>query len=422
MRIVLIIPPNPFLGDQKRNCPLGILYIAGVLEKEGYHTEAVDLRCLEEDKWLEKIPQADIYGITTSTPEYLIACRVAKLVKNKYSNACIVVGGVHPTVLPDRIDPVFDKVVVGEGERAILDVVNDCKNGVEKRFYQSPVIENLDDIPLPARHLLPPDSVISDKLVVPGIPATTIVTSRGCPFNCSFCSSPRMWGRRVRFRSADSVVAEIEKIKKDYGITHFRFQDDVMGANKKIFLEMFEKMQPLGIRWRANLHVNVSTTELLEAMKKAGCFEIHYGVETISQDVLDKNNRGMKLDVIYKAVENTKKLGLRVRLFFIIGLPFEEQGIADRTIEFIKKVGPDGVDLSTFIPFPGSDVFNNPSKYGIEILSKDFDDYYMSIGLYMGESEKDFICKHSNLSNDELKFERKKLLDFIEKYNLALNK
>lgn len=421
MRIVLIIPPNPFLGDQKRNCPLGILYIAGVLEQEGHHPEVVDLRCLEDGEWLKKIPQADIYGITTSTPEYLLACKVARFIKNSYGG-CMVLGGVHPTVLSDKIDRVFDKVVIGEGERAILDVLKDYRNGVKKRFYQSPVIENLDDIPLPARHLLPIDSVVNDRLVTPDIPATTIVTSRGCPFNCSFCSSPRMWGRRVRFRSADNVIAEIEKIKNDYGLTHFRFQDDVMGANKKIFFEMFKKMEPLNIRWRANLHVNISNTELLEAMKQAGCFEIHYGVETISQKVLDMNNRGMKVDTIYEAVENTKRLGLRVRLFFIVGLPFEEHGIADRTIEFVKKAKPNGIDLSTFVPFPGSDVFENPSKYGIEILSRDFNDYSMSIGLYKGESEKDFIYRHSNLSNEELKDERKQLLGFIEKYNLALNK
>ncbi len=420
MKIVLIILPHSFLGDQKRNCPLGIFYIAAVLEQNGYCVEIVDLRSLEEHEFLEKIPPADLYGISATTPDYNMALIVAKLIKENHK-AFIVLGGSHVTALSEKVDDVFDKLVIGEGELAIINLLQDLKNDVEKRVYKSPLVEDLDSIPFPPRQLLPFDSVFSRKLVTPGIPATTLITSRGCPYNCSFCASKKMWGQTVRFRSPDNVIKELKLIINNFGVKEFRFQDDTIGLNKKRLFDLCEKMEPLKIRWRGHTNINASSYEILEAMKRAGCEEMGYGIESVSQNILNINNKKVKVEKMYEALANARKAGLRTRLFFIISLPGEEPGVADRTIDFIKKTRPSGVDLSTFVPFPGSDIFENPEQFGIEIPLVNYQDYVMTLGLYKDERESGFFYKHPGISREELIDERERILSFISEYNLALN-
>jgi len=420
-KIVLIIPPAPFLLDQKRNCPLGILYVASVLEKNNYDVEIADLRDVEEGAWPEKIPTSCIYGITATTPEYNLALKVARLIKST-SDACIILGGAHATTLPEAVDPVFDKVVVGEGEAAILEVLADLEKNVKKKFYRCQRIDDLDSIPFPARHILPFNSVFNDKLVEPGVFATTIITSRGCSFNCAFCSCPTIWGRAVRFRSSNNIIDELRQVIDVYGVKEFRFHDDTLGVNRERVDDLCKKLEPLGIRWRANSRVDIMDYEMIKAMKRGGCVEIDFGIESISQQVMDVNNKGVTLDHIYKALEYVKKAGMSVRLFFIIGLPGEEENFADRIIEFCRKTGPDAIDIATFVPFPGSDIYRNPSKYGIKIISTNFDNYIFTMGLGEGETERGFVWENAALKSDVLKAERKKIFDFVQKNKLVLNR
>ena len=421
MKVVLINPPHPYLTDQKRNQPLGIMYLAAVLEKEKYEVALVDLCYVEETEWMNRIPAADVYGISATTLDYLRSIKLAKMIKERHK--CIVVlGGAHATATPNTIDPIFDKVVIGEGELAFLDLLNDHKNKTDKRMYQREPISNLDTIPFPARHLLPEDSIISYSLVEKGKPATTLITSRGCCNACSFCASKTMWGRKVRFRSPDNVIEELKKIMQDYKTYHFRFHDDTMTLNKSRLLELCKKMEPLKIHWRAHTRVDCSDIETLTAMKKAGCDEIGYGIESASQVVLDLNKKNIKVEQAIQAVKNAKEVGLKVRLFFIVGLPGETKDTYKKNIDFIETVQPDGVDVSTLVPFPGCDIYDNPKDYGIELLTKDYERFVMTLGLRQGEEETDFIYKHPNLSNEELKASRKAMLDYIVKRNMTLNK
>ena len=421
LRIVLIIPPMPFLLDQKRNCPLGILYIGSALEANKYDVDIVDLRGVKNSDWGRVIPPAGIYGITAVTPEYNTALKIAQFIKGRHQ-ACVILGGVHATVMPEKIDTIFDKVVIGEGEEVILEAVEDYKKKITKRFYQGSRIDDLDKIPFPARHLLPFDSVFSDKLVQPGLPATTIIASRGCPFGCSFCASKKVWKRHAKLRSPDNIVNEIKQIIKTYKVSSFRFIDDIVSLNKDICFELCKKLEPLQIRWRANTRVDIADQEMLKMMKQSGCLEVDFGIESISQTVLDMNNKGTKLSAIFKTVEYAKKAGLRTRLFFIVGLPGEELGFADRVIDFCKKTDPDGIDVSTFVPYPGSDVYENPAKYGIKLEAASFDEYIFTLGLDDAELNKGFFWKHPNLSCEELREERKKVLIFAQAHNLVLNK
>lgn len=421
MKVVLINPPHPYLTDQKRNQPLGIMYLAAVLEKENHEVSLVDLCYVDEADWMKKIPKADVYGISATTLDYFRAIKIAKMIKETY-NGITVLGGAHATATPNTIDPVFDKVMIGEGELAFIDLLNDLENKVEKRIYQREPISNLDTIPFPARHLLPEDSIVSYSLVEKEKPATSLITSRGCCNACSFCASKTMWGRKVRFRSPDNVIEELKKIIKDYKIYHFRFHDDTMTLNKSRLLELCRKMEPLNIHWRAHTRVDCSDIETLTAMKKAGCDEIGYGIESASQEVLDLNKKNIKVEQAIQAVKNAKKVGLRVRLFFIVGLPGETKDTCKKNIEFVEAVQPDGVDVSTLVPFPGCDIYDNPNAYGIELLTEDYDKFVMTLGLRQGEEATDFIFRHPNLTNEELKASRKAMLDYIVKRNMTLNK
>ena len=420
MSISLIIPPSPFLGDQKRNPPLGIMYIASFLEQNNYSVKLTDLRGLTPDAWLQYIPKGDIYGITATTPEYPYAIEIARQVKEK--GTVIVLGGVHASADPKGIDEIFDKVVIGEGEYSILNVIDDIKAGIDKRYYTSPFVKDINTLPFPARHLLEYDSFISSKLTVRDQPATAITGSRGCPYNCAFCVSKLMWNRRVRFRTPENIIEEIKIIIDKYGVRHFRFQDDTITASKKWLTSLCEKLKPLDVVWRAATRVDHAQRELLQMMKDAGCYEIDYGVETLSDNVLELSNKQITVEQIYQAVENAKFVGLETRLFFMIGLPSQDANIADDIINFIETAKPDAVDISTFIPFPGSDIYNNPEKYNIKILTKDFTKYVITQGLYGDEAERSFIFEHDILSDEQLRALRKKLLLYIKNYNLILNK
>jgi radical SAM superfamily enzyme YgiQ (UPF0313 family) len=422
MKIVLIIPPAPFLGEQKRNPSLGIMYIASFLEKQGYDVKMADLRDLKEDKWQNAVPQADIYGITATTPEYSFAIKIAYNLKSRDQKSFIVLGGGHATADSKNLDPIFDSIVIGEGELAMLDLLKDFEGGASKKYYARPLIEDLDSLPFPARHLLPFESVFNTGLCVKGKMATSITASRGCPYNCSFCASKVMWGNRVRFRSSDNIISEIKEIIEKYNVYYFRFHDDTIAANKNWLFELCEKMKPLNIHWRANTRVNCSQKDVLEAMFKAGCYEIDYGIESVSDEVLKINNKMIKIDDAYIATRNAKEVGLKIRLFFMIGLPGQDKNESENIIKFIETIKPDGVDLSTLVPFPGCDIYTNPSKYNIKILNKDFSSYVSTLGLYGDETKKDFIYEHDVLSNEELKKERLKILEYIKSYNLSLNK
>lgn len=247
------------------------------------------------------------------------------------------------------------------------------------------------------------------------------MTSRGCPFACSFCASRKMWHRKVRYRDPKKVVEEIKHVMDKYGVKNFRFHDDTITVKKVWLKELCDGIKPLGIRWRAETRVDQVTYDVLKMMKDAGCEEIAYGVESLSQDVLDRAEKGIRLPQVYEAIKIAKKVGMEVRLFFIIGLPGERPGFADRLIKFCEETNPDGVDVSTLVPFPGSDIYENPGKYGFEFNMEDLEKFVMTRGLGKAEMDMDFIFKHDVMSNEELKAERKKTLEYIKSRKMVKN-
>lgn len=305
----------------------------------------------------------------------------------------------------------------------MLELLSDYQKDDLKRCYKSLPIPNLDSLPLPARHLLPYDSIVSTSLVEQGQPATTIITSRGCPYNCVFCCNNKIWGRKVRFHSADRVVDEIKSVMKEYSVYQFRFQDDMMTINKPRLKELSQKLRLLDIKWRCQGRVDHADVETLTLLKNAGCVEVAYGIETASQEALDLCNKRTTVEQAIQAIQNTKRVGLKVRLFFIIGLPGDFGDISGRDMAFIKMTEPDAVDVSTLSPYPGCELHSNPAKFGMRFTSNNLDEYRMTLGWGKDEQEKDFVFEYSNATtNEELKYHRRKLLKFVKENTLDLNR
>jgi len=420
MKLELIVPPSPFLGDEKRSAPLSILYLAAVARNQ-CEVKINDLR--EKSQSLE-VGDADIYGITATTPDYPAAKKIAEICKKKNPKAWIVLGGVHATALPNEIDAIFGKLIVGEGEISLMEILKDYELGNnEKRIYSSEMIQDIDTIPFPARDLAEFDSVFSKNALFSGDSeyATTIMTSRGCFNNCSFCASDKMWHRKLRFRSAENVLDEIKEIKDKWGVRNLRFQDDTMTLNEERLKKLCAGMKALGIRWRVGTRVDKVNYEMLKMMKESGCDEVAYGIESLDQDVLNKNSKNIKIEDIDRAMRASKAAGMMIRAYFIIGLPREKPGFADRIERFAKEYSPEAINIHTFVPFPGSPVYHNPEKYGIKLKDKDFSSYIMTLGLGKGELEQDFTFVHDVMSEEQLKEERRKAIEFVRDMKLVKN-
>ncbi len=419
-----ILAPLPFLGDPKRNAPLGVMYLAAVCERAGYPTAISDLRDVAEKGAADRVAAgADVYAFSATTPEYPACRRIARELKTKNPHALFVIGGFHATVSPETIDPVFDVLVRGEGEETLVRVLEDREAGLRRRIYAVRRPVDVARVPWPARHLLPPESFISYSLVEKGRPATTVLASRGCAFDCAFCASKSMWKQKVRMRPVEDVIAEIGHLREHYGVRQLRFQDDALELDRKWLKDLCGRMRPFGMTWRANARVDTVTADLMDAMREAGCDELCFGIESPEQRVLDKSNKKMKIAKAYATLSAARQRGLKTRVFLIIGLPGQDKDVAANMISFIKATRPDAVDLSTFVPFPGCDIHTHPQRYDVRVRTDiDLEDFVMTRGLYGEERDKDFVIAHDRLSDEQLKALRGDVLDFIQEYHLVQNK
>jgi len=368
MDIELIHPPHPNCLEDRLDPPLGLLYIASSLENKGYSVRVNDLSGVAQKDW--EIGSADIYGITTYVPTIKIAEDIAKLCKEKNKSSKVVVGGAHPTSLPTQMSSLFDIVVIGEGELAFLDIVRDFPDN--KRHYEHPLAKNLDLYPNPAYHLIDP---FSYKRHVNGENSLNMLTSRGCPFSCAFCGLDKTH-KVVKFRSPEAVADEIKELQERYGISKYNFQDDIFTMNRPRLYRMLDLFKPLKIGFRAFGRAGINTKEDFIRLKKAGCDILAFGIESGSQKMLDRMNKQVKVQDNRNAIKWAREAGITSRAFFVLGFPGETKETLKETKAFIDEVNPDQFFISSFVPYPGTDVWNHPEKYGVTHISKDFSNYY----------------------------------------------
>jgi len=359
--------------------PLGLAWIAAVLEREGIEVKVIDAPTigLSEQEFMKIIDtwSPDIVGISSLTPTIYLAYRTAKITKDVDSNIKVIIGGPHATFMWSDIlaeCPYIDYVVIGEGEYTALELVKtlekngDVSNvrGIAYRNKDSrpvftgirPLIKNLDELPPPARHLLP-----MDKYTLFGKPIRIahIMASRGCPYGCAFCSTSYFFGRRVRFRSPELVAEEIEECICKYKTKAVVFTDDEFTINHRWLLKFLNELKErkLDIKWSCGSRVDTVNKEILKHMVNSGCTGIYYGVESGSQEILDKIGKKITLKQAEDAIKSSKELGIMTVATFILGLPWETIDDMKKTASFALKLDPDYAQFTAATPYPGTPLF-----------------------------------------------------------------
>jgi anaerobic magnesium-protoporphyrin IX monomethyl ester cyclase len=379
MKVVLNIIP-----------PLGLAYLAAVLEDNGYEVRIFDCSIgisLSQLMGHLKEYQPDVVGITSTTPAFHDARRTAESVRQTLPEAAIVLGGAHVSAVPQNAlsYDCFDVGVIAEGELTMLELVRHIEGDglsdltgiaglVFRRdgeiFLTEPrgYIRDLDTIPFPARHLLPPLSAYSPTPAsYRKLPLAVLMTSRGCPYQCTFCDR-KVFGNLTRGHSPDRVVAEVEEVLNRYGAREIRFFDDTFTYNKKRIMEMCEKILQKGLRfpWTCLTRVSAVTKELLKKMKEAGCWQVLYGLESGDPHVLASLKKGNTVEQNEQAVRWAQEVGLGVRADFIVGTPAETMESLERTLEFAKRLKLDYAHFNKFVPFAGTELYEELVEQGYE--------------------------------------------------------
>ena len=366
-------------GDEVSHYPLNLLYIASNLIKHGHSVKVIDV--LAQGKILPEVVeevknlQPKVIGIsamTTSIQSAYILCKTLKGI------APIGIGGVHIAVDPEFIDryPVFDFCVVGEGEITFEKIVSDIKNNKSiKKKYIGEAVKNLDDLPFPARHLIDTKIYRREEMSDYEIPSAGIFTSRGCPYNCLFCSIPGL-KQKVRFRTAKNVADEMESIYKQCA-GNYCFNDDCFTLNKKRVIELCKEIVKRGLKtkWIVATRADRVDDEMVGWMKKGGCTELYFGVESGSKRIRNKViGKNLKEETIKHAISLCKKHNILSNIYLMMGFPTETKEDLKETVKIGQRVKADVIGIHITRPFPGSDIFKQAISEGIikETMIDDF--------------------------------------------------
>jgi len=383
MRVLLINPRHPLKERYGKDLarfapvcePMGLAYLAGMLEAHGHEVDIWD-GMVDQVFDIRKWPKYELFGVTILTPMYESAKRLIKRIRTYdyayHAKTPIVVGGAHPTAcLGDTLAdiPEIDFAIQGDGEYQLIDYIE----GVEHVRT-----DNLDDLPLPARHLLPMDKYRITRSRTQGNHAYTVIVGRGCPFKCGFCS--RIHGQKVRFHSVERVLQEVEILVRDYGAKEINFEADTITLDYKFILGLCDGLRRSGlaVKWTCESRVDTVNSEMLELMKQAGCWQISYGVETGSQRLLNLIQKGITLDCIRRTFKDTRKAGINTRAFFMLGLPTETRKESERTIQFAKELNAEWSQFSLYTPFPGTALWDQAEKESP--ISKNWSDFQTHAG------------------------------------------
>jgi len=417
MKIILIYLPHPYFKQPDSQAPLGLLYLGAVLEEQGIEVEMKNYSSYSDEQAIEDLPFADIYGITTTSLELLQSNRFAKSIKDKYPGSTVFVGGPG-TYTDEYVDWNYvDSICKGEAERTIFDMINDFERGTLTKIYNGEFIRDLDSLPLPARHLLKDKQggkIFAYDRDYKGTGSTVLMTSRGCPFNCSFCSSPGFNNRLVRWRSPESVAEEVRHVIEKYNIRQFRFSDDTITANKKHCLKIAEMFGELDVAWRISTRVKPFDYDTFKVMHEAGLKEISFGVESFDDDILKILKKSATVVDNIKALELSDKIGIKARILMMVGTPGQTKKTIERNKYWIPKVPFNMIACKRFVPMPGSDIWDNPDSYNIEILNKNLDDYNFYFFGPEGMNEHIDFIRLKDRDMDEVNKENLEFLDFLD--------
>lgn len=414
MKILLLFPPITVnkASIKKCNIPMGLAYIAAVLEQAGHEVHVIDISCEgygiekeqgtkitfglpdEEIKKRVKDIGPELVGIGCSfSSQFHNAIHVSKLMK-EVMDVPVIVGGVHATFDAEQVlkeIKEIDYIVMGEGERTITELANgkpiENINGLAYRKKGRVVINekrgliaNLDDLPFPARHLFNMEKYFRINKPFNHFPkkerVASIITSRGCYGKCTFCSSAKFWGGCARYRSVDSVMEEMKMLIDKYKVQEIQIEDDNMTGWPERAKELFRRMKELNIVWCAPNGVRMDTLdkEMLELMKKSRCYRTTFAIESANEDLLhDVIKKPYDLSKVKPLVELTKKIGIGLHTYWIIGLPGETKEQMWKTYNFAKSLKSESASFCLATPMIGTELLetckdNNLLRDGFDLM------------------------------------------------------
>ncbi len=372
-RILLL---SPRISFPAKSPPMGLMYLQSYMKSKGYvDVKLCDLRSTS-DKKAERIIREykpDIVGISCLTSYRMNSIRLAEIAKKVNPKTTVVLGGIHATLMYKQIlenFPAVDFTVLGEGEITFYELTEAIEDGLDiskvaKVAYRDEkneivvnlareMIKNLDEIPFPCYDDIAVKDYSGDSY--PG----SIISSRGCTFNCQFCSTTRFWGRKWRARSAGNVVDEIEWLVNNKGIKRFFFWDDIFTLNKKRVIEICKEMinRKLDIQWCMDTRADCVSKEMLEWMKKAGCDKVEIGVESGSDTILKNIDKGTSVGEIKKTLSWLKELDLKVHLLLMVGNPGETWDTIKESKQLIREIRPDVMTISILYIHPGTPIYD----------------------------------------------------------------
>ena len=372
-KVLLVYPNIPKVATQP---PLGLMYIAQVLRAAGHMPRIIEgtaemIRQQFERTLILNLDRPDFIGITCMSSMYHEILKIRDYFHQW--NIPLIFGGVHATILPETLlcDDVhlMDYVVQGEGEKTMLKIVEGeiVAHKSENLIVQGERTENLNELPFPARDLVDPRYLRH---------SVSILASRGCPFNCSFCQPTlrKVFGERVRRRSPWNVVCEMISCKREFGIRDFEFFDDTFTSDKNWVYEFCDLVEPLPFTWKALSRVDMLDPHLLAYMKMAGLSKLSLGIESGSQEILNSYSKGVTVEQSHNVLEWCKDLGIKVHGFFMIGALDETQETIQKTKEFIRQHEFDTIFVTVTTPTPCTRLYDQAVKEGrLKVDWKDFD-------------------------------------------------
>jgi len=372
-----LVNPPPLKGVYRHQpyLPIGLAYLAAVLEENGHEVTVIDCPALEmnHEKLKAKLAsiEPNVIGITSMTPTIQSALLSAHVAKEACPDAMVILGGPHATFMGEQVlaeEEAVDVVVRSEGEQTLLDLAQNVSNpkalnsiegitfrkdGQVVRTPNRPFIQKLDELPLPAYKYFP-----LEKYRLFGRRMLPIITSRGCPSQCSFCTTARMFGKAFRARSPKNIVDELEWLRDVHGADAFTFYDDTFTLDKKRALKICEeiKNRKIGLPWDCQTRVSTVSREILLKMREANCQQVFFGVESGCQKILDAVKKGTTVEQNERAIRLAKDVGLFVSISVIIGYPGETKDMLQETVDLIRKAEPDDVYICVATPYPGTEL------------------------------------------------------------------
>lgn len=397
--ILLINPPQQHIygrGVLPPYPPLSLLYLGGILLKKGYRVEVADIsidypRESQFRSYVEGI-NPRVVGITASTPAYRSGLRIARQVKSM-CNPFVLFGGPHVSATASEAirESCIDGIAIGEAEHSIIDFASSffsgsvtaidgmlIKDGSEVlRGKKRPFIEDLDELPFPAWSLLkhierysPPDAFQT--------PVATILTSRGCPYRCTFCLAPKLWGTSIRRRSVENVVDEIAHLVREYHIKEIHIADDDFTHDRDWTIRFLKQVEnsfgDLRFYFMNGLRIDNIDEVILRRLRAARFVNVGFGIESGSQRILNRIKKGLKIETIAEKMRLAKAMGFKTWGFFILGLPDETPETLQKTIDFSLSLDPDFAKYLCCVPYPGTEVYDEYRAKGY-LLTSDYDQY-----------------------------------------------